>query len=265
MPGDVASPTQPFPTKPAPFEAQGVQIEDLVDFTPELREMAIKAVSDFKLGPLFTPPSLPEPGGTQGTIIRPSAAGGANWTGAAVDPESGWLYVPSYNSIFILGFYEPDPKEGATLRYTHGGRVPRPQMPDGLPLIKPPYSRMTAIDLNTGEHVWMQPLGNSDDIRNHKLLKDLNLPPLGGDRFSGPLLTRTLLIAAQSAGWGEGSSRLVARDRKTGEVVAEVGLPASALGTPMTYLLNNRQYIALTVSGPVPELIAFALPAEKKP
>lgn len=265
MPGDTAAPTQPFPTKPAPFEYQGVTEDDLADFTPEIRQMALDVIKDYRIGPLYTPPSLPEPGGKRGTIFRPSAGGGANWYGAAVDPETGWLYVPSRNAFSMVTFYTPDPLEGGTLRYTHGGRGRRPAMPEGLPLFKPPYTRMTAIDLFTGEHVWMKPLGNNDTLRNHPLLVDLDLPPLGGDTYTGPLLTKTLLIHGQHAPDDDGGNRLVARDKRTGDVIAEVPLPARGLGTPMTYLWEGRQYIALTVAGRretdgVPELVAFALP-----
>tara|TARA_B100000949_G_scaffold46849_1_gene40574 strand:+ start:63 stop:425 length:363 start_codon:yes stop_codon:yes gene_type:complete len=119
---------------------------------------------------------------------------------------------------------------------------------------------MTAIDLNRGEHVWMQPNGDGNRYRNHPLLRDLDLPPVGGDGKGGPLLTKTLLISALSAGGTDDGPRLVARDKATGQVVASVDLPAGAIGTPMTYMLGNTQYIALTVGGDVPELVAFRLP-----
>ena len=220
--------------------------------------MALEAIKPFKIGPLYTPPSLATPGGTQGTIMRPSAGGGANWSGGAVDPETGWLYVPSKTAISVINFYTPDPQEGGTLRYTHGGRGARPQMPDGLPLFKPPYTRMTAIDMSSGEHAWMQPIGNGDVTRNHPKLKELDLPPLGGDSYTGPLLTKTLLIQGQTT--PDGGSRLVARHKATGEVVGEVDLPMMARGTPMTYELEGRQYIVLTLTGAVPEMVALALP-----
>jgi quinoprotein glucose dehydrogenase len=135
-------------------------------------------------------------------------------------------------------------------------------MPQGLPLFKPPYSRMTAIDMNTGDHVWMVPLGNGDAVRNHPLLKGLNLPPVGGDStLSGPLLTKTLLIGALTRGGPNDGPRLVARDKATGRELASVDLPGVAIGTPMTYIVDGKQYIALTVAGdPVPELVALALP-----
>ena len=260
--GEVLSPTQPFPTKPPPFEYQGVTIDDLVDFTPEIRAMAVEAVENFRLGPLFSPPMLSFDGGLQGTIQRPHVGGGANWSGAAVDPETGLLYVPSANRFSVLKYYTPDPADGGNLRYTFRGLAAgvQPRMPEGLPLLKPPYTRMTAIDLNTGEHAWMQPNGDGNRVRNHPRLRDLDLPPLGGDGKGGPLLTRTLLVSALSAGGTDDGPRLVARDKSTGEILASVDLPASGIGTPMTYMLEGIQYIALTVGGEVPELIALALP-----
>ena len=273
MPNEYVSPTQPFPTKPAPFEYQGVTIDDLVDFTPEIRQMAIEVVKPFRLGPLFTPTSRPVEGGWQGTLMRPPDGGAATWAGAAVDPETGMLYVPSRNNAVVISLYEPDPALGATVAYTHGapeadrlaGRGLGPSrsgalMPRGLPLLKPPYSRMTAIDMNTGEHEWMVPLGDGDRYRNHPMLRDLNLPPLGGDGAGGPVLTKTLVISALSAGGSDGGPRLVARSKETGEELGSVDLPTGAIGTPMTYMVNGKQHIALAIGGRPPELISFTLP-----
>ena len=260
--GERLSPTQPFPTKPPPFEYQGVSIDDLVDFTPEIREMAVEAVKDFRLGPLFSPPMLSVDGGLQGTIQRPHVGGGANWRGAAVDPETGLLYVPSANRFSVLKYYTPDPAEGGNLRHTMRGLAAgtQPQMPQGLPLLKSPYTRMTAIDLNKGEHAWMRPNGDGNRYRNHPMLRDLDLPPLGGDGAGGPVLTKTLLVSALSAGGSNDGPRLVARDKGSGEIVGSVNLPAAAIGTPMTYMHDGKQYIALTIGGDIPELIALALP-----
>jgi quinoprotein glucose dehydrogenase len=273
MPGEWVSPTQPFPTKPAPFEYQGVTIDDLVDFTPEIRQMAIEAVKPFRLGPLFTPTSRPVEGGWQGTLMRPPDGGAATWAGAAIDPETGMLYVPSRNNAVVITLYEPDPTLGATVAYTHGapeadrlaGRGLGPSrsgalMPQGLPLLKPPYSRMTAIDMNPGEHEWMVPLGNGDRYRNHPLLRDLNLPPLGGDGVGGPVLTKTLVVSALSAGSSNGGPRLVARSKETGEELGSVDLPTGAIGTPMTYMVDGRQYFAVAIGGRPPQMVAFALP-----
>ena len=262
VPGEQASPTQPFPTRPAPFEYQGVTVDDLADFTPEIRAMAVAAIKNFRIGPLYTPPSLVVPGGNQGTLGRPSSAGGANWSGAAVDPDTGMLYVPSRNAMSIFRLEAARPEQKSTLRFLEGRSGGSPTIPQNVPLFKPPYSRMTAINMNTGEHVWMVPLGDGNGIRSHPMLKDLNLPPLGGESStSGPLLTRTLLISALTAGGRSNGPRLVARDKTTGKEISSVDLPGIAIGTPMTYMLGDKQYIALTVGGnPVPELVALALP-----
>ena len=255
---EIPWPTQPFPTRPAPFEYQGVTIDDLADFTPEIREFAIAAVEPFRIGPLYTPQSL------RGTVFRPSTGGGANWGGAGFDPETGLLYVPSRNAFAVKQYRVPEPDQGATLRYieVRGQGSSRPEMPQGLPLFKPPYSRMTAIDLNSGDHVWMTPTGSGDRIRNHPLLRHLNLPPVGGDASrSGPLVTKTLLIYALTTGGAGAGPRLVAYDKATGAELGSTDLPGEAIGTPMTYMLDGRQYIAVTVGGSrVPELIALALP-----
>ena len=267
IPGDVPSPTQPFPTKPAPFDYQGVTLDDLVDFTPEIRAMAVEAVEGFRLGPLFTPLDRPIRGVTRGTIMRPPTDGTAGWAGAAVDPETGMLYIPSRNRPVVVQLYTPDPAHGATVDYTHGapeeqmlaggGGARGPQMPQGLPLLKPPYSRMTAIDMNTGEHAWWVPTGEGNRYRNHPRLRDLNLPPLGGDNgTNGPLLTKTLLLYCLTAGGTNEGPRLVAYDKADGTELASVDLPSGAIGTPMTYLVNGKQYIALTVGGG-PRLVAW--------
>jgi quinoprotein glucose dehydrogenase len=258
IPGERAWPTQPFPSKPAPFEYQGITADDLVDFTPELRQMAQEAIKPFRIGPLFTPPSL------QGTILRPGTTGGANWSGAAVDPATGIIYIPSRNGFAVVTLQKPDEALNSNLLYM---QVPgrSPQMPQGLPLLKPPYSRVTAIDMNTGEHAWMIPAGAGDRIRNAPQLKGLNLPPLGGDStYSGPLATRTLLVYALTTGGSGGGPRLVALDKATGRELASADLPGIAIGSPMTYLAGERQYIALTVQGrtprDVPELVALSVP-----
>lgn len=270
VPGERSSPTQPHPTRPAPFERQGISIDDLIDFTPELRAKAIEEVSHYRIGPLFTPPSLYEEGGTRGTIQLPGAGGGANWSGAAVDPESGILYVPSRTAYSMVIFAEPDPKI-SNLKYvrsgtlgpssSHPARPAYPRGPDGLPLLKPPYSRMTAIDINTGEHVWMVPTGaGSSAVRDHPALKGIELPTLGGQGRSGPLLTKSLLIHGLALDGGK--SALAAYDKRTGEVLGQVSLPGTIVGTPMTYSIDNIQYIAATVRvGRSPgSLVALRLP-----
>ncbi len=258
VPGEKASPTQPIPSKPAPFEYQGVTVDDLANFTPEIRAAAIEAIEGFRTGPLFTPPSV------QGTIVRPGTTGGGNWQGAAVDPSTGMLYVPSRNAYGVVKLGVPEAALESNLLYMQQpGR--NPQMPDGLPLFKPPYSRITAINMNTGDHAWMVPAGNGDRIRNNPRLKGLNLPPVGGDStFSGPLLTKTLLMYALTTGGTTGGPRLVAYDKASGQEIASVDLPGAAIGTPMTYSVGGKQFVAITVQGrtptDVPELVVLSLP-----
>ena len=164
---------------------------------------------------------------------------------------------------------EPDP-DVSDLRYirsgtlgpgsAHPARPALPRGPQGLPLVKPPYSRMTAIDMNTGEHIWVVPTGEGNRYRRNPLLRDLDLAPLGGDSANnGPLVTKTLLIYCLTAGGTTGGPRMVAYAKDTGAELASVDLPAGAIGTPMTYNVDGRQYIALTVGGG-PRLVAFALP-----
>lgn len=258
VPGEQASPTQPFPTRPPAFEYQGVTVDDLVDFTPELRAQAVEAVKPFRLGPLFTPPSL------QGTLQRPGTVGGANWGGAAVDPDTGILYVPSRNALSVTPLARPAATLDSNLQYMQVPGV-SPRLPGGVPLLKPPYSRLTAIDMNRGEHVWMVPAGDGARLRALEALRGLKLPPLGGDStFSGPLLTKTVLVYALTAGGTRGGPRLVAYDKASGRELGSADLPGAAIGTPMTYLVNGRQYIALTVqgagTGALPELVALGLP-----
>ena len=203
--------------------------------------------------------------------MRPPDFGAAGWAGAAVDPETGMLYVPSRNIAVAIPLYAPDPDLGSTMRYTHGapeqqrlqqirqGGSYNAQMPQGLPLLKPPYSRMTAIDMNTGDHVWMVPLGNGDRVRNHPRLRDLDLPPVGDGTIAGPVLTKTLLISSVPTGGPSGGPGLVAWDKQTGEIRGAVDLPTGTVGTPMTYMADGTQYIAVTIGGG-PRLIAYALP-----
>ncbi|MFM8533076.1 MAG: pyrroloquinoline quinone-dependent dehydrogenase [Acidimicrobiia bacterium] len=258
VPGEKAAPTQPIPSKPAPFEYQGVTVDDLANFTPEIRAMAEKAIQGFRTGPLFTPPSV------EGTLVRPGTTGGANWSGAAVDPSTGMIYVPSRNAYAVSKLSPPEKGLDSNLLYMQTpGR--NPQMPEGLPLFKPPYSRMTAIDMNTGDHKWMTPTGAGDRIRNHPRLKPLNLGPVGGDiTLAGPLLTKTLLIYPLTTGGSNGGPRLVAYDKASGKEIASVDLPGTAVGTPMTYAIAGKQYIAMTVQGrtptDIPELVVFSLP-----
>jgi quinoprotein glucose dehydrogenase len=265
-PGEKSSPTQPFPTRPAPFERQGISEEDLIDFTPELRAEAKKIVERYVRGPLFTPPSLKRngPNDTKGTLQLPGSVGGANWGGGAFDPETGVLYVPSVTGAFAADLVEGNP-EKTNLRYLRGSRefVVGPQ---GLPLTKPPYGRITAIDLKTGEHKWVVP--NGEGPRQHPAIRQLNLPPLGQPGRTAPLLTKTLLFVGEGdpingrTPPGGGGRKFRAYDKNTGAVVWETELPAGTTGAPMTYMHQGKQYIVVAVGAAKhqAEFLALGLP-----
>ena len=240
VPGERAAPTQPLPTKPPAFDRQGLSADDLIDFTPELRREAVEILQRHRHGPIFTPPSLPGegPDATLGTINLPGYIGGANWTGAAIDPETGIMYVPSATIPSLSGLATPEASD-ATLRYVRA--VTTRVGPQGLPLTKPPYGRITAIDLNEGEILWQAPNGlGAANIRRHPALEGVELPPLGGGRDQ-VLLTKTLLFSTQPTPNAAGDYLMVARDKRTGDVVAEVPLPARAIGPPITYLVDGIQ------------------------
>jgi quinoprotein glucose dehydrogenase len=258
VPGETTSPTQPHPTRPAPFDRQGFSEDDLIDFTPELRAQALELVAGYRMGPIFTPPSLiGGPDGTGGTLMLPNAIGGANWEGGAVDPETGILYVGSHTSPGVIGLRPTDP-ERSDVAYWAGGRAPR--MAGGLPVVKPPWGRITAIDLKTGEHVWMLANGATPaQIAEHPALAGVELPRTGKPSRAGLLVTKTLLFAGEGLG---GDPVFRAHDKASGEIIAEIELPATQSGIPMTYMHEGRQYIVMAAGGrgfPA-GLVALALP-----
>jgi glucose dehydrogenase len=269
-PGEWYAPTQPFPTKPPAYDQQGMTIDDLIDFTPELRQQAIKVLNQYRYGPIFTPPSVGSdaPGGTKGTIIMPGTAGGSNWNGAAADPETGIMYIPTVKLPVIVELVKsknaqsnlPWVRRTASL----AGNL---ELGEGLPILKPPYGSLVAIDLNKGEILWRAVNGNGP--RDHPALKGLNLPPLGQPGRASALVTRTLVFL------GEGGRRGIARvpvwaggkmfrafDKATGQVVWETELPGGTTGAPMTYMANGKQYIVVAVGweNNPSELVALALP-----
>ena len=258
VPGEWYSPTQPFPTRPAPYDRQGFTEKDLIDFTPELRAEALKAIEKFRLSPnLYTPPSLSNAtDGTVGVLSLPSATGGANWEGAALDPDTGHLYVPSRTALSALSVAKDENADVAFSAAT-GVRVPRVK---GLDIVKPPYGRITAIDMNSGDHVWQ--VANAETPKNiaeHPALKGVDIPRTGVPTRSGLVLTKTLLFAGEGVG---GGPTLFAFDKQTGAIVARIELPNTATGVPMTYEHNGKQYVAMFVSGggKPTELVALALP-----
>jgi quinoprotein glucose dehydrogenase len=266
VPGEKTSPTQPIPTKPPPFDRQGVTIDDLIDFTPELRAEAITIAKQYVFGPVFTPPSVvgEGPNGTKGTIELPGSVGGADWTGAAFDPNTKILYVPSMTSPFVANLIPGDPAQ-TDLRFRASTRalIPGPQ---GLPLLKPPYGRITALDLNRGTRLWM--VANGDGPRDHPLLKALKLPPLGHASRGAPLLTRTLLFVPDGdqvnvrTPIGGGGKKFRVVDKENGETVWETELGAGVTGAPMTYLHKGKQYIVMAIGGSdhAAEFVALSLP-----
>ncbi len=265
--GQKASPTQPFPTRPEPFEQQGATIDDLIDFTGALRQQAISILQQFGHGPLFTPPSL------KGTITVPGVSGGGSWAGAAVHPQNGVIYVPSIKGVWTLPVWR-NTRNPADYAYK-GAPTYGPMGPQNLFLMKPPYGRITAIDLNTGEHLWKTAVGEGP--RTHSAIRHLNLPRLGWARRIFVLLTDSLLFAVQegininrgSTPRGNASEintrnsdpALLAFDLADGTQLAKIPLPSNAAGSPMTFMMNNIQHIVVPVGGAsqTAELVALTL------
>jgi quinoprotein glucose dehydrogenase len=273
VPGEKLSPTQPFPTKPPAFERQGVTEDDLMDFTPELNAEAREAVKEYVMGPIFSPNIVIGTDGKKALLQLPGAAGGANWPGASVDPDTGILYVQSATDISRMGLMKMDPNRSDLNYMISMGGMDRLSV-QGLPVIKPPYRRITAIDLNKGEIAWQKPFGWGPV--DHPLLKDLDLGPLG-DPFpngviaeGGILLTKNVLVSflvdidLEGNAVMPSNSRLQAYDKSSGELICEISVDRHLHGSPMTYMAGGKQYIAVTGGGvkEPSELIAFALPNE---
>jgi quinoprotein glucose dehydrogenase len=298
VPGEWYSPTQPFVTKPPAYARQGVSTDDLIDFTPALHEEALKVIQKYKIGPIFTPPSVATSEGTLGTIISPGAQGGTNWPGGSYDPETHTVYVYAKYEIAVLGMVPGGtasdmawvqgrpgaaPRPGAAMgaapppgRGGRGGGAPAgggegggPGLTvQGLPLLKPPYGTITAIDLDKGDFRWQIAHGETpDNIKNHPALKGLTIPRTGRPGNLGPLTTKTLVICGESGFFltpaGRGAM-LRAYDKMNGKEVGAVYIPAPQSGSPMSYMLNGEQYLVLAVSGAgySGELMAFKLPKE---
>ena len=329
VPGEWYSPTQPFPTKPAAFERQGVSVDDLIDFTPELRAEALEVVKNYRMGPLFTPPSLADPNGTWGTLTLPHNQGGANWPGGSYDPDTQMLYVYSKT---VLANFSIAPGNPAQTDFAYVGRLgagaPRGGGPGagrgaagargaggregapgggraigpaggpggapgggraggppaggrgaggeggggggglavrGLSIIKPPYGRITAIDLSRGEIAWQVAHGDTpDNIRNNPALQGLTVPRTGQAGQVGTLVTKTLVIAGEPSFSTAGHARgalLRAYDKATGADAGSVLMPAPQTGSPMSYMLGGRQYLVVAIGGGgyPGELVAYRL------
>jgi quinoprotein glucose dehydrogenase len=304
VPGEWYAPTQPFPTKPPAYDRQGISTDDLIDFTPELRAQAVKAIERYKIGPLFTPPVASK---LEGPIATLTSGFATNWPGGAYDPETHIAYIYSQSGASPLALVVPPDgmsdmnfiqgtaltgarRTGGSGSAAGGGRTetaapagttaPAPAAAageggtggpslnvQGLPLLKPPYARISAIDLNRGEIKWQIAHGETaDNIRNNPALKGLNIPRTGRPGLIGPLVTKTLVIAGEGGLFttpnGKRGAMLRAYDKATGQDVGAVYMPAPESGSPMTYMHNGRQYIVIAVSGGnySAELIAFRLP-----
>ena len=271
VPGELLSATQPYPTKPPAYDRQGVSLDDLVDFTPELRRRAEEIAARHRIGPIFTPVTVSEPDGVIGTLMLPSAGGGTNWPGGSIDPETGIAYLYSFTNVTALGLIN-DP-ERSDMNFIRGRARGIPAADaalniEGIPLIKPPWGRITAIDLKQGEILWQVAHGETpDNIKNHPLLQGIDIPRTGRIGRVGTLITKSLVIAAESGGTitlpsGEEGAYLRAYDKQTGADAGQVVVPASASGSPMTYMHDGQQYIVFAISGGgfAGELIAYRLP-----
>ena len=282
VPGEKTSPTQRFVTKPPPFDRQGVSIDDLIDFTPELRAEAVKFVARYKIGPIFTPIVVSQWDGPFATLMLPNATGGANWPGGAYDPETRHLYVYSKTDPSPLGLI-PGEQQQSDMAWVRGSArnpaatgnaaaAPVQLRIQGLPLIKPPYGRITAFDLTRGDIAWQVAHGETpDEIRNHPLLKGLTIPRTGRPGFVGTLVTKTLVVAGEPGLFttpnGQRGAMLRAYDKMTGAEVGSVYLPAPQTGSPMTYRRDGRQYLIVAIGSAQygAEFVAFRLPAPAAP
>ena len=260
VPGEIASPSQPVPSKPAPFAKQGFGPEDVIDFTPEIKARALEALAAFNSGPLFTPPSM------KGTVVMPGSIGGAGWGGGAFDPTTGHIYIKVTNNPIVyrilpvkrtashdVDFFFDSPGLSVSLRDPADStrRLPR------LPINKPPYGTMVAIDLSTGEQVWNIPFGDTPGIRNHPALRGLSLPQLGVAGAPGPIVTAGGLVFATGGG-----SAIYAIDSRDGRTLWSANLGQSAYSVPMTYRTKSgRQVVVVAVGGAAgAKLVAFAIP-----
>jgi quinoprotein glucose dehydrogenase len=286
VPGERYSPTQPFPTRPLAYNRQGLAIDDLIDFTPDLRAEAVKAIAQYKIGPIFTPPVVSRKEGPIAVLQMASQGAATNWPGGSYDPETHILYVQSQRAVATLGLVPPPADAAPGVRYHQGtaltgarlsggsgsagaaagGAVTAPTV-QGLPLIKPPYGQISAINLDTGDILWHVPHGETPDIvKNHPALKGLTIPRTGRPGSVGTLVTKTLLVSGEpgfgTTPSGQRGSMLRAYDKTSGTEVGAVYMPAPQSGSPMTYMLNGRQYLVVAISGGSysGELLAFRLP-----
>jgi quinoprotein glucose dehydrogenase len=284
VPGEKTSPTQPFPTKPPAYGRTGTSIDELIDFTPELRAEAIKVASRYKMGPLFTPPVVSKVEGPLGTLVAGCCQGGTGWPGGSYDPQTHFLYTFTWANVSPLGLLPAD-KSRSDMNYITG--VARPATSEaegnrggnrggegggpgltvqGLPLFKPPYGSIVAINLDKGDIAWKVAHGETpDNIRNNPALKGVTIPRTGRGGLVGILTTATLVIAGERGTYtdeqGRNAARLRAYDKATGKEVGAVFMPAGQTGSPMTYMANGKQYVVIAIGGPgyPGELVAYKL------
>lgn len=251
VPGEWTSPTQPFPTRPPAFDRQGITKQDLVDFTPEIKRLALQGIAPYRIGALFTPGSLSNASdGTRGTIVLPGIRGGANWESGAADPETGYVYVGSQTWPFAYALSESGNPD---MRYEAEFGILQPH---GLPLIRPPWGRITAYNMNKGEIAWQVPNSETPpQFKGHPLLKDIDIPKTGSMSNAEILVTKTLLFAGEGFA---GQPAFRAYDKMTGETLWESEIPSGPMtGLPMTYLHHGRQYVVFAAGA---QLFAYALP-----
>ena len=267
VPGEWTSATQPIPTQPPGFDVQGYSEDDLIDFTPELRATAIEALTNYTTGPIYTPASVVSQDNV-GTLQLPGFGGGANWPSGAADPETGFVYVGSITNPTVLGL-EPNlparPEDPDYTDYRMSGGLP--DLPFGLPLLKPPSGRITAYDMNRGEIAWQIPNGDTPPAIQAQLDEAglTNVPPTGSRAQAGLLVTKSLVIAGEGA---NGQPYLHAYDKQTGQEIWRTRLPSGPqTGLPMTYSHLGKQYIIVAVNGNAPgesgnaaQLVAYKLP-----
>ena len=305
VPGEWYAPTQPIPTKPPAYSRNGVTPDVLIDFTPAMHDQALTIASKYKIGPVFTPPVESKLGGPLATLTLGTAAGGTNWPGASYDPETHTVYAFACDACLVPIGVVPSPKEVSDMKYVLGmagqqveiARGPgenagadSPPPPkataapagggagffglsvQGLPLIKPPYGSISAINLDKGEITWKVPHGDTPDfIRNHAALKGLNIPKTGQQTYNiGTLVTKSLVIAGDgqitTTAEHPRGAMLRAYDKATGKEVGAVFMAAPQSGSPMTYMMNGKQYIVVAISGgPYSgEYVAYTLPSEER-
>ncbi|PZU09102.1 PQQ-binding-like beta-propeller repeat protein [Sphingomonas sp.] len=278
MPGEWYAPTQPVPSKPPAYDVQGITPDVLIDFTPELHAKALEHIKNYRIGPLFTPASMFDEKGTWGTLTAPNLTGGSNWPGGSADPETGIVYIYSKTQADVMSELPNSDLEKSDFAFINVRGMPNAPKRgevtygnltvEGLPLLKPPYGRITAIDLKKGAIAWQVAHGETpDEVRNHPKLKGMKIPKTGRPGFVGTLTTRTLVIAGEPGLFtlpdGRKGAMLCAYDKATGEQKGAVYMPAAQNGAPMTYMLDGRQYIVIAIGGGnySGELLALRLPS----